>query len=313
VPLRISVAICTHNGASVLRKALRSIEAQTLPQDDFEVVVVDNASSDETPAIVREASERRRNMRYIREEKLGLSVARNTAARVADAGLLAFLDDDAEAAPQWLEALLSAFDRRSPVPACVGGPVSLDWGGTPPSWLPSRYRGLYSGLDLGVAGHYIASPEEYLIGANMAFRVDALRDNGGFDENLGRRGTTLISGEESALLGRFRAAGLPIYYEPQASVLHLVHPRRRTRRWLVSRTYWDGASQPLIDYGKGRSRRFYAWHVCRDGKRLAELSLRLSAVAFRRNSGRLADGALDFIQRLGRLRTNILLTATGGR
>lgn len=304
--MRISVAVCTYNGAAVIRKALRSLEAQSLPESDFEILVIDNASSDETPLMVREESERRGNIRYIREEKLGLSVARNTAARLASAKLLAYLDDDAQASGGWLEALLNAFENRQPAPACVGGPVALDWGGKPPEWLPPRHQALYSGLDLGSAGHFLVSPREYLIGANMAFRIEALRDNGGFDENLGRKGMALISGEESALLGRFRAKGLPLYYEPLASVSHLVKPDRQTRRWLVSRTYWDGASQPLIDYGKGRTRRFYAWHACRDSRRLAEIGLSI-------RPGTFSDRALEFIQRIGRLRTNVLLTATGGR
>ena len=81
--LRISAAVCTHNGAAVLGKALRSLAAQTLPAEQFEVLVIDNASTDSTKAIVEEAARRQPSIRYIFEAKLGLSQARKPNEPVA--------------------------------------------------------------------------------------------------------------------------------------------------------------------------------------------------------------------------------------
>ncbi len=311
--LCISAAVCTHNGAAVLGKALRSLAAQTLPAEQFEVLVIDNASTDSTKAIVEEAAMRQPSVRYIFEAKLGLSQARNTAARAVRSPFIAYLDDDAQAEPQWLETLLEAFETLRPAPACVGGLVSLDWtGSAPPAWLPKKFEALYSGLDLGSEGHFLTSPDEYLIGANMAFRVTALLANGGFDQNLGRKGSRLISGEESALLNRFRANGLPLYYAPAAAVSHFVHPRRRNPKWLVSRVYWDGASQPHIDYGRTKSRRFYALQAGRDIKRLLQISGELLAAFLRPDRVKSAETALSLVQRWGRLRTHLALIALGG-
>ena len=246
-------------------------------------------------------------MRWQREERLGHSVARNAAARMAASPIVAYLDDDAQAAPVWLEALLDAFGNRTPAPACVGGAITLDWGGgRPPAWVPAKFQSLYSGLDLGKTGRFLDRPDDYLVGANIAFRLDALRQAGWFDEGLGRRGSLLLSGEETAVVNRFRERGLPLYYEPRALVSHFVHPDRRTRKWLVSRVYWDGAAQPLLDYGKGKARGFYLRHALRDFKRLA-------AIGFSAFPGRFPDRALELVQRSGRLRTNMLLAFTGGR
>lgn len=309
---RISAAVCTHNGAALLGKTLDSLAHQTLPAEEFEVLVVDNASVDSTREIVEEAARVCPNVHYVFEPKLGLSRARNTAARAAASRYIAYLDDDAQASPAWLAAILRTFETLAPQPACVGGLVTLDWDGGPvPAWVPGKFASPYSSLDLGDRGHYLETPDEYLIGANMAFRVDALRQHGGFDENLGRRGTVLISGEESALLNRFRATGQPLYYSPEAAVTHFVHQKRRSRKWLVNRVYWDGASQPWIDYGRTRSRGFYALQTLRDFRRLAGISLETAAAFFRRDSERSSEGVLELVQRWGRLRAHLALTAAG--
>ena len=93
------------------------------------------------------------------------------------------------------------------------------------------------------------------MGANMAFHRDALLELGGFDTNLGRKGSTLLSGEEAAIVHRLRQRGLPVYYCGRAVVWHAVPPARRRRRWLWKRMFWDGASQPLLDSGPGRPAR----------------------------------------------------------
>ena len=309
---RISATVCTHNGAALLGKALDSLALQTLPGSDFEVLIVDNASTDSTRAVAEQAARGRANVRYIFEGKLGLSAARNTAARAARSPYIAYLDDDAQASAGWLAALLNAFERLPPAPACVGGLVTLDWEGGPiPNWVPRKFAALYSCLDLGPVGHYIVTPDEYLIGANMAFQLKALLENSGFDENLGRKGPVLISGEESALLNRFRAKGLHVYYAPDAAVSHFVHEKRRSRKWLIKRVYWDGASQPWIDYGRTRNRWFYAMQSLRDLRLLLKLAGDAAlAAAFRRNE-RSDEAFLELVQRWGRLRTHLRLTVAG--
>jgi glycosyltransferase involved in cell wall biosynthesis len=307
---RISAIICTHNGAKLLQKALESLVRQTLAHEDFEIIVVDNASSDATAQVVEEMRRENTNLRYRREDRLGLSWARNTGAETASSPYLAYLDDDARAEPRWMESLLVAFEAGVPAPDCVGGRVRLDWGGNAPSWLPARYWRLYSSLDLGDAGHFLGE-SEYLVGANIAFRRAVLLEMGGFDARLGRRGRTLLSGEESAVLEKFRKSGRLVFYEPNAAVWHFVQEKRRTKRWLRSRLFWDGASQPLLDYGTGQQWRFYALQVYRDLRRMARFGCEYFSALARRDRERRVDNSFALVQRLGRLRTNLNLAITG--
>jgi glycosyltransferase involved in cell wall biosynthesis len=302
----ISVVICTHNRAGYLRRALESLAVQTLPSGDYEVIVVDNACTDETPQVAQAMAATVPNLRYIREERLGLSRARNTGAEVASAAYVAYLDDDARAEPQWADRILQAFREVGPTPACVGGRVWMDWGGNAPSWLPRRYWSLYTHLDLGDKDH-ILGDAEYLVGANMAFRREVLLDLGGFDERLGRHGGKLLSGEEAAVIQQLRERGLPIYYVAAAAVWHAVPEVRRHRRWLWARLFWDGASQPLLDGCRGQSRRFYVDQAYRDLRRMGFFSLHWLGALVRGNRDQSLDSALSLLQRMGRLRTHILL------
>jgi glycosyltransferase involved in cell wall biosynthesis len=303
---RISAVICTHNRSDYLERALVSLASQSLPSEDYEVLVVDNASSDDTADVVRAFAERVPNLRYLREERLGLSWARNTGAEACSAPYLAYLDDDARAAQDWLEQLLCVFETATPSPACIGGRVWLDWGTEPPAWLPPSYYSVYTYVDHGDEDRLLGE-REYLVGANIAFRRDALLDLGGFDTNLGRKGTVLLSGEESAVVGKLRERGLAVYYSAGAAVWHAVPPARRRRRWLWSRMFWDGASQPLIDSGLGRSRGHYFRQGYFDLRRIASFTLRGGFALLRGERQKYLENALRVVQRAGRLRTHLLL------
>jgi glucosyl-dolichyl phosphate glucuronosyltransferase len=303
---RISAVVCTHNRAEYLEKALASLAGQSLPVSEFEVLVVDNASTDGTPHVVEALAGAMPNLRYLREDRLGLSWARNAGAHAARAPFLAFLDDDARAGPIWLERLLHLFEGTNPAPACIGGRVWLDWDGGPPSWLPPRYYSLYTFVDHGDEDRPLGE-REYLVGANIAFHRDILLSLGGFDPNLGRKGSMLLSGEESALVGKIRERGLPIHYAASASVWHAVPPMRRRRLWVWSRMFWDGASQPLIDSGVNRTRGHYVRQGYLDLRRMASFLVRAWLMRGGGGRERRVESLLAVVQRAGRLRTHLLL------
>src|SRR5262245_46647760 len=110
----------------MLELAVRSLLAQDLPSGTFEFIVVDNASSDDTKEYVESLLEANPALRYFYERKEGLSAARNAAWKVARASIVAFMDDDAIAAPDWLKSTLAAFERF-PSAGCIGGRVKLFW------------------------------------------------------------------------------------------------------------------------------------------------------------------------------------------
>lgn len=243
---RISATICTHNRAEYLGKALKSLSVQTLPAEDFEVLVVDNASTDDTAALVESVRPILPSLRYVFEGSLGLSRARNAAIREARGDYIAFLDDDAVAVSEWLEAILTAFDTVKPTPVCVGGRIEPIWEGARPSWLADTLLGYLTIVNWSEKAMTLDPSCQYVAGANMAFSTAALRHLGGFSPSLGRVGDKLLSGEELHVQRLLAADGHQLHYEPRASVGHHVPASRLTKEWFLHRAYAEGLSAAVM-------------------------------------------------------------------
>jgi glycosyltransferase involved in cell wall biosynthesis len=245
----ITAVICTHNRSDYLKKALNSLYDQTLSADRYEIIVVDNASADDTRAVVEAIGAERagagRQMRYVYEAALGLSNARNTALAETQGRYIAYLDDDAIAVPEWLETLLSVFEGDYPGPGCVGGRVDPIWEAPRPSWLPDGLLTYLTIVNWGDERMLIHKPL-WVAGANMAFDTELLRQVGGFSSSLGRKGNLLLSNEETALMQRIEDIGRDIIWEPSASVSHHAPPDRLTKKWFRSRARWQGISHAVL-------------------------------------------------------------------
>jgi glycosyltransferase involved in cell wall biosynthesis len=191
---QIAAIICTHNRDNYLGAAIDSLIAQEC--DDFEILVVDNGSTDSTKAVVESRLSHPR-LKYVYESVLGLSVARNTGAKETTSPILAYLDDDAEASPQWLSVLLEAYNNNEKL-AIAGGKVTLIWpdGIMPPKWISSDMAAGLGAYDLGESIVYIDNPNLTPRGLNYSMRRAFLEQIGGFDANLGRVGKKLLSNEE---------------------------------------------------------------------------------------------------------------------
>jgi len=308
--IKISAIICTFKRPEYLRHALRSLCEQSLPCEQYEIIVVDNAVEAVTQQVVKDFDDGRVNLRYVTEAAVGLSRARNTGLKVAAGPYVAYIDDDARADTHWLEALVCAFEQTSP--AAVGGRVWLDWQGEKPSWVPERHLSLYTYVDHG-GGARSLEGSEYLVGANLAFEKEALRSAGGFDANLGRQGSVLLSGEEAAILAQLRDKGLGVYYEPAAVVWHSVDQSRKRPSWLLRRLFWDGASQPLIDRSSARlSRRSTSLSAARDLRQCARWCWEILVAVLRGRKYAAWESLLGLSQRAGRLRTEVRLMASNG-
>ncbi|MGD8790792.1 MAG: glycosyltransferase family A protein, partial [Burkholderiales bacterium] len=132
----ISVIICTHNRACLLRGAIESVTSQDYDADGYEIIVVDNASTDHTREVVESFSETA-NVRYVYESRLGLNSARNTGWRSASGIFAVFLDDDARAQPGWLAAIRDGFAATGGQ-AVIGGKVDPIWESEQPEWLSNK-------------------------------------------------------------------------------------------------------------------------------------------------------------------------------
>lgn len=240
--IQISAIICTHNRDTYLGAAIDSLLAQDFAFE-FEVVVVDNGSSDRTREVVEQRTDNPR-LKYIFEPTLGLSVARNTGAKVASAEILAYLDDDAVASSKWLQILYSAY-QNNPQLAIAGGKVTLLWpeGIQQPSWLSPGLAGNLGAYDLGDSVVYIEQPGLTPRGLNYSIRRHFLAEIGGFDPHLGRVGKNLLSNEELQMTEFALQRGWQVAYLPEALVAHNVAPERLNRSWFLNRGWWQGISE----------------------------------------------------------------------
>ncbi len=255
----ISAIICTHNRDGYLGAAIDSLINQDF-SDDFEVIVVDNASSDRTSDVVN-ARLPHPQLRYVYEPVTGLSVARNTGAEAAGGSILAYLDDDAIASPQWLRSLYAAYQTDDQL-AVAGGRITLIWPPDvePPRWLSPGLAGNLGLYDLGESTMLIHQPGLTPRGLNYSIRKEFLEDVGGFDLNLGRVGTTLLSNEELRMTELALTRGWHVAYIPEAHVEHNVAPERLARAWFLNRSWWQGISECYREQLAGRSGRSQLMH-----------------------------------------------------
>ena len=284
-----TAVVCTRERPDVLRRALESVAAQRYPQ--FQVLVVDNAPrNDETRRVV-EGFESRLSVRYTVEPRPGLSRARNHALRQVTTPLIAWLDDDEEADVFWLAELARGFHAH-PAAAAVSGvvvPGAVD--SIVQVWFEqfgghSKGRGFVSDV-FSARTHARQSPlyplPPFGVGANMAFRTDALRDVGGFDEALGA-GTLTKGGEDTKVFTQLLRSSATIVYQPSALVRHF------------HRADLPGLREQLEGYGTGLTA-FYTALIVDDPSvlwPLVKLAPRAILDLMSTNSPRVATLGKDF-------------------
>ncbi|MEW4563911.1 glycosyltransferase [Bremerella sp. JC770] len=243
---RISVVVCTYNNAPLVEKFLESLARQTLPTTAYEVIVIDNNSTDNTKAVVSEIVERYPNFRYVLEERQGLSHARNRGIDESHGDIIAYTDDDAEPSSIWLERILDSFDS-SPDIWCAGGRVVGLWETSPPEWLSPCFHPALSLKDWGDLPRNLEWPER-VIGVNVAFRREVFQEIGRFDVNLGRTKKLLLGSEDTEIQQRIHAKGKIVYYDPLAEVRHWVPKERMTRSYFHDRTHGHFRTEAILDY-----------------------------------------------------------------
>jgi len=238
----VTVCICTHDRPAYVRSCLDGLARQTMRRDRFEILVVDSASAPDAARHLRDMA-MAHGARLIRLDQPGVSLARNTGALHARADLIAYVDDDAIPAPDWIEALLRA--RAETGAALIGGRILPLWEVPLPDWWPRSLIGVLSIIEHEGRGIYRSGAlpqglEPYA--ANMAVDIAALRAAGGFGGDLGRFGTVLLSDEEVRLAWALQDAGHRIVYDSRAVVHHQIQAGRLNPAWLLRRLYWQGAS-----------------------------------------------------------------------
>lgn len=270
----VTFIICTYNRAGYLRDTLASMINSGPSSDLFEILVIDNNSTDNTPAVVQEISESKPEveLRYIKETQQGLSFARNRGIKEARSPNLVFLDDDILAAPSLLPAWVSFFSKH-PEAIAAGGKIHVQFDAPRPSWMSHFLLPLLGYHDLGDSLKKYPQ-NKYPFGGNMGFKKSIFNEVGYFDTGLGRKGESLNAGEEKELFRRLRSISTDIYYLPDAFLYHRVGEQRLTREYIRKQALGLGQSMKLRLSGATAAQFFKNWTM-ETGKLLASFPLAL--------------------------------------
>jgi glucosyl-dolichyl phosphate glucuronosyltransferase len=240
----ISVVVCTYNRATALGDALQSLVEQTLDKRMYEIIVVDNASSDNTSQVMKNFQEHHSEGHVVltKEERVGLAYARNTGVRHARGLYVAFMDDDARANRIWLETGLRCFCEVQPTPMGVGGRIVPVYSSPKPKW----FRDEWETRSWGERPRFLTKGESFS-GSNMIFKKEVLEKFGGFDVRVGVRGPYLSVGEETAVFQKIWQArdDARFYYSPEMLVYHAVPEYKMTFSYPLKRAFVSGQVSSL--------------------------------------------------------------------
>ncbi len=257
---RFSVILCTYNRRNLVLSTLASLRGQTLAYKQFEVIVIDNGSSDGTFDAVRayvsagtqdnRHAEDTWRVQCLSEPQNGLADARNRGLQAASGEIAVFLDDDTLAAPHFLERLLTAYEETGA--DAIGGRVELRWEARRPHWLIDELLetlGYYAPANVRTQ---LEEPAGFS-SSNFSIKIEALGAIGSFSPLLSKRFNTPLRMEVYDLCRRLYGAGYALWYEPDAIVVHRVPAARLARAFFVGSAYWQGRSEVLAQYAASGS------------------------------------------------------------
>lgn len=239
-PIFISVVICTYNNAASLTVTLTQILRQDI-NDLFpiEILIVDNNSSDNTKQEVESFIKSYTGKAYyFREDNQGLSFARNRGIRESRGIYILFTDDDADVPPNWIKNYCTKITESGA--DCLYSKIKVQWDKPKPWWYSSRFRSFFVELDYGEKPRLIYDIHHEFFGKNFAIKKDEIIALGGFNENLGRKGNSLVAGEETVIYRSLISRGSKVYYFPDAEVGHRLKDREYSEE-NIRKAFIDGA------------------------------------------------------------------------
>ena len=236
----ITVALCTHNHADRLGRTLSSLAQLRPPTRSWELLAIDNASTDSTPKVLRTTNWRPVDVdvRIVREERVGLSNARNRAVAEARGEYIVFMDDDETPDPAWLTAYETAVLEHQP--DALGGRIEVFFeNGERPAWLQDELLGFLGKLDYGEA-RWLTELSTPIFGGNFAFRRNVFERIGNFDARLGRHGTSNIGGEDTEIYRRLLEHRCHVRWTPAAIIHHRIQTSKLRRGYFLDLHFRQG-------------------------------------------------------------------------
>jgi len=227
---KVTIVIATRNRADILKECLQSLTMQTASKDQYNVLIVDNNSTDTTSEVAEFFVKKYDNFEYVLEKNIGHSPPRNCGMLKSTTEWVATLDDDARAHPNWIERMMEiikmdCFD-------CFGG-VYLAWFkyGKPPVWYGDDW-----GSNKSIQNHFGLLPDSlYPSGGNAVYRRAVVLDNDCFSIKFGMSGDMKnpAYGEETDLINRMRKNGARVGFVPDMLIDHCVMPHKYKLKWHI--------------------------------------------------------------------------------
>ena len=246
----VSVVICTYamERYDVFAECVESVLGQT--HEPLEVVIVVDGNEvvfervesdfcaftadDGSPALTLHCNDANR----------GISYSRTKGAKLATGEVVAFIDDDATAEPDWIEQLVDVYEETDAI--AVGGHVAPDWVTEKPAFFPEEFYWLVGCDERGFGEHMEELRNTY--GSNISFRREVFLSVGGYDVNTGRKGDRHVQAHEAPVCIRMaNEYGQGVIYNTDAVVHHKLFDYRGEFRWLVNRSFWQGYSKRIMD------------------------------------------------------------------
>jgi len=244
--VKISVIVCTYNRANLLPELLKKLTEQSLSKEEYEVIIVDNASKDNTGEIAGSFIGKHPNFRYFYESRQGASCSRNRGAKEARGNIVVFLDDDTLPDIDCLKEHAQTYDSV-PDAVSVGGRIELlmPEGRMPETLEPYK---MFLGYFSPAKDRFLLQWPTFPIECNFSVRREVGEKFGWFSEKLGRKENSLISNDGASFFYEIMVKRrLPVVYNPKAVIEHLVPPERLTKTFILRRTYAQGISDAIFE------------------------------------------------------------------
>jgi len=231
--MTLSIIICSYNRASYISDALTSLYGQSSGLDDFEVIIVDNNSTDNTKEVYAQWRQTDTNgqFTFISETQQGASFARNTGAAIAKGEWVCFMDDDAVATTDYVKNIIKHIQDQ-PFIVGFGGRIIPKYIPSEPKWMSYYVSSLVGNFDYAPTACAFENGK-YPLESNMIVKKSVYDQIGGFNVNLpGVVGTLRIGGEGKELFYKIIALGHTIYYDPSICVHHVVEVKKLTSEYM---------------------------------------------------------------------------------
>ena len=286
-----TVALCTHNNVDRLKRTLEDFKKMRCPEAPWELLIIDNGCRDNTPEFLSHyVWPAGWQIRVMREDKLGLSNARNRAIDESQGEYVIFIDDDETVDPDWL----CAYERliMAKRPDAFGGRICVNFEDMRPPWLSDELLGFLGELNRMDRVAPLVDPGSSFFGGNFGIRKSVCESIGKFDAMLGRKGSDNTGGEEVDFYRRLLAANMKVWWTPEAIIHHRIQASKLKRSYFLDLHYRQGRMEAIRTRGKNSRippKYFYGqlfraiaavWRVYRQEGRMATLRREMNVAYF---------------------------------